>query len=284
MHQSQLNSILLLGGTSIIGFNLFRTDPGRFRPIRNPFNTSPGIRGWEPVKLEDEPSLRALMQRCDPRVVIHCHAVCDVAKCEANPEWARRLNVESLRMFLGLLPPSARLLYISSDHVFGGDGAYTESSIPSPISVYGHTRVEAERLVTSRPNTLVIRTGLPIGPSADGRSGHYDWLRYRYQAGLPITVIRDESRSVVGAHDLARRLIDLIDSGVCGVRHLTAAHVLSRPVLAAQLMKLQGLPARFEIRDRQSLDAPHLGKVEIRTDYRDQWADPLPSVFPADVS
>ncbi len=224
------------------------------------------------------------MQRCHPRVVIHCHAVCDVAKCEANPGWARRLNVESLRMFLELLPPSARLLYVSSDHVFGGDGAYTESSIPSPISVYGHTRVEAECLVASRPNTLVIRTGLPIGPSADRRSGHYDWLRYRYQMGLPITVIRDESRSVVRAHDLAQRLIDLAESGVCGVRHLPATQVLSRPVLAAQLMKLQGLRARFQIRDRRSLETPHLGKVEIRTDCRDQWAKPLPAVFPADVS
>ena len=78
---------------------------------------------------------------------------------------------------------------------------------PCPISVYGRTRVEAEAMVLARPGSLVIRVGLAIGPSPNGRTGHWDWLRYRIGKNLPVTIVHDEYRSVVWAHDLALRVM-----------------------------------------------------------------------------
>ena len=56
-----------------------------------------------------------------PDVLIYAHAVCDVPKCEAAPEWARALNVGHVERVLSALPVKTRLVYLSSDHVFGGD-------------------------------------------------------------------------------------------------------------------------------------------------------------------
>lgn len=83
---------------------------------------------------------------------------------------------------MAALPENIRLVYVSSDHVFGGDDAYDEASRPCPISLYGRTRVDAEALVLGRPLSLVIRPGLAIGPSPNGRTGQLDWLHYRTQA------------------------------------------------------------------------------------------------------
>ena len=165
-----------------------------------------------------------------------------------------------------------RLVYLSSDHVFGGDGVYTEASVPSPISVYGRTRVEAEQLVLKRADTLVIRTGLTIGPSPDGRTGHMDWLSYRSERGLPITIIEDESRSVVWASDLAKRVMKLSESKVTGIRHISATRIISRVSLANYLFRSMGKVPKFIIEGRDRQPVPHLGSVGLESDYDDTFS------------
>jgi dTDP-4-dehydrorhamnose reductase len=166
--------------------------------------------------------------------------------------------------------------------VFSGDsGPYTEDSPPDPISVYGRTRVAAEALVAARANTLTLRAGLWVGPSSTGRIGHLDWLRDRTRRGLPMTIVSDEHRSAVWAEDAARRVWELARSEVCGVRHVVAERIVARPVLAAYLDRRFAIGARFGLETRAERKAPHLGKLDLRTKYRDALAAPLPSVIPA---
>ena len=269
---------LLFGATSIIGFTLARLFPRSVTPLANPYTGAQPAAGWQRIRVEDPVLLRAVFASRPVPLVIYCHAVCDVAKCQANPEWAHALNVGSVETLLDLLPAQTRLVYVSSDHVFGGDGIYTEDCAPSPISVYGQTRVQAERRVLSRPGSLVIRAGLPIGPSVNGRTGHRDWLRYRFQRGLPITIVSDEFRSAVWAADLAQRVMLLAQSEVCGLRHVPARRVVGRPELARALMRQQGLPPMFALESRAQQRVPHLGSVEIQSRYTDAYSAALPSV------
>src|SRR5574341_476775 len=217
-----LRSTLLFGATSILGFNLARLFPQTVLPFVTRANRARPIRQWPVLNLEDPVWPETVFNQYQPNLLLYCHAVCDVPKCEAAPEWAREINIEHLRRVIARLPEKSRLVYVSSDHVFGGDGVYDEDSPPCPISVYGRTRVEAEELVLSRPGSLVIRAGLSIGPSPNGRAGHWDWLRYRIERGLPVTIVHDEYRSVVWADDLALRVMRLAESGETGVRHVAA--------------------------------------------------------------
>jgi dTDP-4-dehydrorhamnose reductase len=273
----------LFGATSVIGSTLARLFPQNITPIANPHNRAVAD-SWRRARLEDPDDWRSLLVDGWPATVIYAHAVCDVAKCQADPGWARRINVEAVERLLDQLPSAARLVYLSSDHVFGGDGCYRESSAPSPISVYGQTRVEAERLVLSRPGSLVLRFGLPIGPSLNGRNGFLDWLRYRQRRGLPITVIGDECRSAVWADDLARRIMAIAESNLTGLRHLAATRCVARPQLARHLMALQGIEARFAIESRAQQPHPHLGRVEIVSDDAGELSLPLTSVMDVDFT
>jgi len=272
---------LLVGATSVLGFTLAQMFPELVAPLANPHNRKADGQPWHRARLDVRSDWRPLLAAAPPRLVIYAHAVCDVGRCQEYPDWARRMNVDSLAALLEELPATTRFVYLSSDHVFGGDGVYRESSPPIPISHYGETRVAAERLVLARPDALVVRFGLPIGVSLSGRNGFYDWLRYRHQRGLPITVIRDESRSAAWAGDIAARVMRLAQSRLTGIRHIPAQCAVARPELAAFLMRQQGLSTTFTVRRRAEQPHPHLGHVEIGSDYLDEYAAPLPSVVRA---
>ena len=272
-------STLLFGATSILGFNLAKAFPDSVLPFITPSNNARSVRHWPALNLGDPGWAAALFQQQEPELLIYCHAVCDVPRCETAPGWAREINIDYLSRAMDALPQKTRLVYVSSDHVFGGDGVYDEHAATCPISVYGRTRVEAERLILARPESLVLRVGLAIGPSPNGRTGHWDWLRYRAEHNLPMTIVHDEDRSVVWAHDLVARVMQFAASTETGVRHITATRALSRVELAHHLMLRFGLEIKFRYESRHERTAPHLGRVELASVYHGALFKPLPSVI-----
>ena len=272
-------SIILFGATSILGHRLARQFPRRILPFATPGTRARSVRSWPALDLEDPAWISALFEKQCPDTLLYCHAVCDVPKCEDAPEWARAINVGHVQRILAALPARTRLVYVSSDHVFGGDGVYDEQSSPCPISVYGRTRVDAEELVLQRPGSLIIRIGLPIGPSPNGRTGHWDWLRYRLARNLPVTIVHDEYRSAVWADDLAARVMQFAESLATGIRHVAATRAISRPELADHLLSLLHKPASYQTESRRQRSVPHLGRVELATVYRDAICRPLASVL-----
>jgi len=272
-------TVLLFGASGILGFHLARTHPKHILPFVPPGNQSPAIRHWSVLHLENLDWISLQCETHTPQILIYCHAVCDVSKCEADPNWANEMNVAHLRRVLEVLPPKTRFIYVSSDHVFGEDGRYTERSSPCPISVYGRTRVEAETLVLKRAASLIIRPGLSIGASPNGRTGHLDWLRYRAARNLPITIIKDESRSAVWVADLSKRVMQLSESAETGIRHVQASRLVSRVALANFLAGFMGIDLKFKIESRHQQAAPHIGRVEMASHFHDEFSAPLPSVI-----
>jgi dTDP-4-dehydrorhamnose reductase len=266
---------VLFGASSMVGFSLFRARPD----IAAYCNTAtrrppPGVVGG--IDLDDEAAVADLFAREQPSLIIQCAGVCDVENCERSPEFAWTVNVTAMSILLAHAPPTARIVYLSSDHVFSGEsGPYDETSPTDPSSAYGRTRVAAEQIILRRDNTLVIRSGPWIGPSASGRNGHLDWLRSRTERRMPTTVVADEARSVVWAEEAAHRVWDLAASSVTGIRHLATPRAIARPALAEYLDARFAIGAHIAVRRRRDRDVPHPGHIELRTIYRDPLAAPL---------
>jgi dTDP-4-dehydrorhamnose reductase len=273
--------IFLFGANSMLGWSMLRAN-AQATAFCNGFTKNPPPEIDRGIHLDDELAVSQLFATETPDLIIHCAGVCDVGTCELSPEFAYSVNVEGTRILLDYAPPSARIVYLSSDHVFSGNtgGPYREDTAPDPISVYGKTRVAAEQLVLARPNTLVLRAGLWIGPSANGRLGHLDWLRDRQRRKLPMTIVSDEHRSAVWAEDGAARAWALARSGITGVRHIVADRIVARPALATYLVDKFQIGARFDLESRHDRKTPHLGHVALVTMYDDALATPLPSVMP----
>lgn len=274
-------NVILLGGTSQLGYSIVRRfGADALTPFCSVHSSYAACESWPRVNLDDHEALRATIRDWRPDLLLHCAGICDVGRCEADPDFAWSVNVESVRVLLEALPQTTRLVYCSSDHVFGGDrGPYLESDAPHPVSVYGKTRCAAEAAIArQRPDALIVRHGLGIGPSVGGRSGHLDWLRYRTARGLPMTVVSDEVRSVVWSDALADRIWQLAHSDVGGIRHVAATSALSRIDLARYLDSRFDIGAQLQIATRREQVSPHIGNVELGTQFEGPLAAPLASV------
>ena len=73
--------------------------------------------------------------------------------------------------------------------------------------------------------------------------------------------------------------MELAGSQETGVRHISATRAVSRIELAHYLLTRLGLEAHFHYESRHDRPAPHLGRVDLMSTYRDEWATPLPSVI-----
>ncbi|MEM9491564.1 MAG: sugar nucleotide-binding protein, partial [Myxococcota bacterium] len=195
--------MLIFGAASLLGWSLVRLQRPGTVPLCEPPTRLAPCASWTRVCIDDSDAVRAVIDRFKPDLIIHCGGTRDVGTCERQPDIAWRHNVVSVALLLDHLPATTRLVYCSSDHVFGsGRGLYHEDAETRPNSHFGHTQVAAEELIrAARPDALIIRSGPAIGPSLDGRGGHLDWLRYRRRCGLPMTMVADEIRSAVWADD-----------------------------------------------------------------------------------
>lgn len=254
-------------------------------PFCNPFTNLPECQNWNRIDLEQKDSFKYLFDDIQPDLLIYCAGICDLEKCAADPDWAYDINVRSIKFLLESLPKTTRLVYYSSDHVFSGNrGPYNELSKPDPISVYGKTRVEAEKIIQAKKKEfLILRSGLSIGPSIGGKTGHLNWIQYRHANGLPMTIIADEFRSTVWTRDLVTRMMELALSDKVGIRHIVADQVVSRLHLARYLNQEHHIGASFNILTRDQLKKPHLGRVELSSIFDDPYSRPLPSVLPTSV-
>lgn len=277
----------LFGVNSIVGWSMARAlaEHTLAHYFCNQHTRIPAGMSWRRLNLQDREQVAAVLTRERPSLIIHCAGICNVEKCETSPAFAHEVNVRGMEVLLDHAPDDARVVYLSSDHVFSGDGGpYYESSVPDPVSVYGRTRVLAEAMLRARrPDALIVRGGLWIGPSCSGRLGHLDWLRHRTRRGLPTTVVRDEHRSAVWAEVAARRVLAMTAAGLTGVRHVVARRIVARPVLAGYLNRRFAIGARIGIMTRADRPVPHPGRVDLRTEYGDAWAEPLESVVPDGV-
>src|SRR5450432_3596094 len=115
---------------------------------RKILSKAPGASGWHlktpapgttEVDATNRVSVESYFAGNDVATCIHCAADPDIKSCENDPGHARRVNVDATRNLAKACGRhGARLIFISTDYVFdGGEAAYSETSQPNPLQVYG---------------------------------------------------------------------------------------------------------------------------------------------------
>lgn len=151
-----------------------------------------------------------------PDVIVNAAAHTGVDKAESEPDLARLLNATTP----GVLAQEAAkigawLIHYSTDYVFDGSGTrpWTETDTPAPLSVYGRTKWEGERLIQgSGAQHLILRTSWVY--AARGANFAKTMLRLA-QERERLTVIDDQWGAPTGADLLA-------DVTAHAIRHLQA--------------------------------------------------------------
>lgn len=109
------------------------------------------------------------------------------------------------------------MVYPSTDYVFDGSKqSYKEDDPTGPLSVYGRTKLEGERIVQSFERHLIVRTSWVFG---DGHNFIRSILTAA-AAGKPLSIVDDQRGRPTYAVDLAGGIRDLLQHEAVGVFHL----------------------------------------------------------------
>lgn len=180
------------------------------------------------LDLTDAQAVRRTFKTLQPTLIIHCAAMSKTTQCQQDPSLARRVNVEATAR-LTELASDIPFIFFSSDLVFDGkQGHYVETDPVSPISVYGDTKVAAERLVLANPRHTVIRTSLTAGRSPTGDRSFVEEMRRALEEGQTLTLFTDEYRCPIPASATARAVWEVARLNRPGLYHLAGAERLSR--------------------------------------------------------
>lgn len=178
----------------------------------------------ERVEIRDERAVSELLARVRPDVVIHTAYRQDGADAHAIT-CGGAANVARAAAAVG-----ARLVHLSTDVVFDGRKGtpYVEDDPVCPVTDYGRSKVEAERLVSAaHPDALLVRTSLIVGGRGAAPSKHEVAAR-----DAAMAFFTNEIRSPVQVGDLAAALLELAELDVAGPLHVAGADAVSRADLA----------------------------------------------------
>jgi nucleoside-diphosphate-sugar epimerase len=166
--------------------------------------------------VRDEAVMRAAVKDAD--VIIHLAAIVGASACDRDPALTTSVNLESVKLLNRLRSPSQRVLFPNTNSGYGttsGASYCTEDSPLQPVSLYGRTKVEAERHLLESPNVITLRLATVFGMSPRMR---LDLLvnHFVYTAvteGYIVIFEKDFKRNYVHIRDVADCMLHCIRRG-----------------------------------------------------------------------
>jgi dTDP-4-dehydrorhamnose reductase len=171
--------------------------------------------------------LEALVQKFMPDIIINCAAYTQVDQCEIEKNLAWNVNVTGTENIVKCLEKQGGLLiHISTDYVFDGGKElpepYVETDQPHPVSCYGKTKYESEKVVQRASHRhVIVRPAWMYG--VNGRNFLKTMLSLALKKpGDKIKVVNDQYGSPTWSYALALQIERIIHGHAGGIYHATA--------------------------------------------------------------
>ena len=190
----------------------------------------------------DEQEVKLAIKHALPEAVVHAAAFTAVDRCEAERDLAFRVNGEGTRhVALACRDLKIPMLYLSTDYVFDGEKTepYVEADIPHPLNVYGLSKLEGERHVSSLLDRYwIVRTSWLYGPYG---KNFVTAILDQARRGVAPRVVNDQVGSPTYTEDLAAALETIIERGERGIYHISNSGSCSWFDFAQEILRQVGL-------------------------------------------
>ena len=176
--------------------------------------------------------------------VVNCAAYTAVDRAESNEELCHKLNAEAV----GLIGTAAnrhncRVIHVSTDYVFDGTSCtpYSEDYPTHPMSVYGRTKLEGEKLLLDATHdAIILRTAWLYSPYGK------NFVKTMIELGRTreeLNVVYDQVGTPTYALDLAQAIVTIIngDKWVPGIYHFSNEGVTSWYDFTLAIHRLAGI-------------------------------------------
>ena len=196
----------------------------------------------EEMDITDAEACRRVIKASGADAVIHCAAYTAVDAAEDNVELCRRINGEGTRnVAQACKEADVKLMYISTDYVFDGQGTrpWEPDDERHPLNVYGQTKYEGELAVEELSDKyFIVRIAWVFGVA--GKNFIKTMLRLGKERGA-VSVVDDQVGSPTYTYDLARLLVDMIQTDKYGRYHATNEELCSWYEFAKEIFRQAGM-------------------------------------------
>lgn len=179
------------------------------------------------IKLDitDKNAVETVLKKIQPDAVIHCAAwtAVDAAENEENKEKVYAVNVTGTRNIAEVCKQlDCKLIYISTDYVFNGQGSepwQADCKDFAPLNYYGQTKLEGELAVAELLDKFfIVRIAWVFG--LNGKN----FIKTMINVGKKYDIVRvvnDQIGTPTYTYDLARLLVDMVETEKYGYYHAT---------------------------------------------------------------
>ena len=196
------------------------------------------------MDITDFESVDSVITEAAPDAVIHCAAwtAVDAAEDEDKREKVRLVNVGGPRNIAKVCKKlDIKMLQISTDYVFDGQGErpWEPDDPTGPVSVYGTTKRDGENAVMELLDKFfIVRIAWAFG--INGNNFVKTMLRVA-KTHDTLTVVNDQWGSPTYTYDLARLLVDMIQTDKYGIYHATNEGFINWYQFATAIFKEAGV-------------------------------------------
>jgi dTDP-4-dehydrorhamnose reductase len=227
--------ILITGANGLLGQKLCRDfsashevtacdlHPQSFAPIS-------GVT-YRPLDVTNQPETRWYIQNTKTQAIINAAAYTDVDGCETHKKEAWVVNVGAVENLARICRErEIKLIQLSTDYVFDGEnGPYSEEDHPQPVSFYGETKLESEKLTAqSGIDFLIVRTNVLYGSGYKVRQNFLLWLLDKLSQDEKIKIVTDQFNNPTLADNLSECIQEMVEKKLSGIYHVGGAEYLSR--------------------------------------------------------
>ena len=196
----------------------------------------------EEMDITDAENVDKVIKESSPEAVIHCAAYTAVDAAEDNEALCRKINSDGTQNIANVCQElDIKMIYISTDYVFDGEGEkpWEPEDDRTPLNVYGQTKYEGELAVQ---NTLdkffIVRIAWVFG--VNGKN----FIKTMLNLGKTrdsLTVVNDQFGSPTYTYDLARLLVDMVETDKYGIYHATNEGICTWYEFACEIFKQAGM-------------------------------------------
>ena len=196
----------------------------------------------EEMDITDAAACERVITESKADAVIHCAAYTAVDAAEDNKDLCRKVNAEGTRNIAEVCRKlDIKMMYFSTDYVFNGQGErpWEPDDPREPLNVYGQTKYEGELAVQELlEKYFIVRIAWVFG--VNGKNFIKTMLRLGKERGA-VSVVDDQIGSPTYTYDLARLVVDMIQTDRYGIYHATNEGLCSWYEFACQIFKAAGM-------------------------------------------
>lgn len=194
------------------------------------------------MDITDADQVNKVIKEAAPDAVIHCAAYTAVDVAEDNEEICRKVNAQGTENIAKVCEElDIKMMYISTDYVFNGQGErpWEPDDEREPLNVYGQTKYEGELAIEEHVKKFfTVRIAWVFG--VNGKN----FIKTMLNLGKThdhLTVVNDQTGSPTYTYDLARLLVDMIQTDKYGRYHATNEGLCTWYEFACEIFKQAGM-------------------------------------------